>query len=81
MLKNAYLLAKIGADTAENEQHLPKFCQPTLLSPVELGGGAVAMVPVSTVGLVQGPPPATWAVYLDIQAIAAGLKLVELLYI
>ena len=31
MLKNAYFLAKIGADTAENEQHfaeiLPKFCQ------------------------------------------------------
>ena len=29
MLKNAYLLAKIGADTAENEQHfdemLPKI--------------------------------------------------------
>ena len=30
MLQNAYFLAKIGADTAENEQHLPKFCQPTL---------------------------------------------------
>ena len=27
MLQNAYFLAKIGADTAENEQHLPKFCQ------------------------------------------------------
>ena len=27
MLQNAYLLAKIGADTAENEQHLPKICQ------------------------------------------------------
>ena len=30
MLQNAYLLAKIGADTAENEQHfaenLPKIC-------------------------------------------------------
>ena len=34
MLQNAYLVAKIGAETAENEQHfaeiLPKFCQPTL---------------------------------------------------
>ena len=33
MLSNAYLnyfLAKIRFDTAENEQHLPKFCQPTL---------------------------------------------------
>ena len=31
MLQNAYFLAKIGADTAENEQHfaeiLPKICQ------------------------------------------------------
>ena len=27
MLQNAYFLAKIGADTAENEQPLPKFCQ------------------------------------------------------
>ena len=25
MLQNAYLLAKIGADTAENEQIFPKF--------------------------------------------------------
>ena len=34
MLQDAYFLAKIGADTAENEQHfaeiLPTFCQPTL---------------------------------------------------
>ena len=27
MLHNAYLLAKIGADTAENERNLPKICQ------------------------------------------------------
>ena len=27
MLQNAYLLAKIGADTAENERDLPNFCQ------------------------------------------------------
>ena len=27
MLKNAYLLAKIGADTAENEQHFAEICQ------------------------------------------------------
>ena len=25
MLKNAYLLAKIGADTAENEQHIAEI--------------------------------------------------------
>ena len=30
MLQNAYFVAKIGADTAKNEQYLPKFCQPTL---------------------------------------------------
>ena len=43
MLQNAYLLAKIGADTAENEQHFAEFCQKlatTLLStgPPGLGG-------------------------------------------
>ena len=27
MLQNAYLLAKIGADTAENEQHFAESCQ------------------------------------------------------
>ena len=27
MLQNAYLLAKIGADTAENEQHFAEICQ------------------------------------------------------
>ena len=27
MLQNAYFLAKIGADTAENKQHFAEFCQ------------------------------------------------------
>ena len=27
MLQNAYLLAKIGADTAENEQHFAEICR------------------------------------------------------
>ena len=27
MLQNAYLLAKIGADTAENERHFAEICQ------------------------------------------------------
>ena len=27
MLQNAYLLAKIGVDTAENEQHFAEICQ------------------------------------------------------
>ena len=30
MLQNAYFLAKIGADTAENGQHFAEICQPTL---------------------------------------------------
>ena len=27
MLQNAYLLAKVGADTSENEQHFAEICQ------------------------------------------------------
>ena len=27
MLKNAYLVAEIGADTAENDRNLPKICR------------------------------------------------------
>ena len=27
MLRNAYFLAKIGADTAENEQHFAEICR------------------------------------------------------
>ena len=47
MLKNAYLLAKIGADTAENERNLSKICNyyptgprapPLLLRPVDRRG-------------------------------------------
>ena len=30
MLQNVYFLAKIGADTAENEQNFAEICQPTL---------------------------------------------------
>ena len=33
MLQNAYFLAKIGADTAENEQHFAKFCRSAVVSP------------------------------------------------
>ena len=32
MLQNAYFLAKIGADTAENEQHFAEFLPKTGLS-------------------------------------------------
>ena len=48
MLQNAYFLAKIGADTAENEQHfaenLPKIGNyptgPSKAAPPRLGGTA-----------------------------------------
>ena len=35
MLQNAYFLAKISADTAENEQHFAEICQPTLRAPAD----------------------------------------------
>ena len=37
MLQNAYFLGKIGADTAENEQHFPKFCRSAAVSPTGRG--------------------------------------------
>ena len=43
MLTNAYLLAKIGADTAENEQHFAEF-----RSEIRAAGPAAP----------EGPPPA-----------------------
>ena len=58
MLQNAYLLAKIGADTAENEQHfaeiLPKTSktEPVMSSQARLrqrrGGPEGVQVPVFT---------------------------------
>ena len=58
MLKNAYLLAKIGADTAENERHfaenLPKIGSsaastqaPVVLVEAAFLHGAVAVAPVA----------------------------------
>ena len=54
MLQNAYLLAKIGADTAENEQHfaeiLPKIDNyPTCPLPYGPPGTAVSIGHVPTV--------------------------------
>ena len=46
MLQNAYFLAKIGADTAENEQHLAEICQKlvtTLRAPALPPGAPQAM--------------------------------------
>ena len=45
MLQNAYLVAKIGADTAENERNLVEICQ-KLATTLPLPGqfpGAVAL--------------------------------------
>ena len=33
MLRNAYLLAKIGADTAENERNVAEICQTLATTP------------------------------------------------
>ena len=57
MLKNASLLAKIGADTAENEQHFPEILQkvgnyPTGPPPPVPATGPVAAGPLP-------PPPGT----------------------
>ena len=54
MLQNAYLHAKIGADTAENEQHLPKFCQPTL-SDVSYLASAPEVRPPARVSVARVP--------------------------
>ena len=49
MLQNAYLLAKIGADTAENEQHFAKNLRKTDNYPTgpPLAIGGLAHLPVS----------------------------------
>ena len=43
MLKSAYLLAKIGADTAENKRHFPKKFQ--LLYPHQLAAATLSVSP------------------------------------
>ena len=43
MLQNAYFLAKIGADTAENEQHVAEICQ-KLASTLRVHGPALPAV-------------------------------------
>ena len=49
MLQNAYFLAKIGADTAENEQHfaemLPKICNRGATSSRKSGGTRLSRSP------------------------------------
>ena len=52
MLQNAYFLAKIGADTAENEQHFAKILPTDALpTPAEIqrGGAKVIETPTGAV--------------------------------
>ena len=51
MLQNDYLLAKIGADTAENEPAAARW--------PAAGGGAMAAVPDASPGFAAAPSPAT----------------------
>ena len=46
MLQNAYLVAKIGADTAENEQHLAEILPITGNYPTVRTGGLKVVLPV-----------------------------------
>ena len=50
MLKNSYLLAKIGADTAENEQHFAEIL------PLR-GCDRVHAAPAGSVGSASAPAP------------------------
>ena len=59
MLQNVYLLAKIGADTAENEQHLAEICQKLATTPraadaTGAAGGAPAGAPGAGDGARRG---------------------------
>ena len=42
MLQNAYLVAKIGADTAENERNVAEICQ-KLATTLRPGGGEAGL--------------------------------------
>ena len=54
MLQNAYFLAKIGADTAENEQHVAGILPKTGNYPT---GPTAALVQVMDQGFVIGSDP------------------------
>ena len=59
MLQNAYFLAKIGADTAENEQHFAEILPKTGNYPTgpvvgkQLRDGAGVLLPVPRLGAVR----------------------------
>ena len=42
MLQNAYFLAKIGADTAENEQHFAEILPTNAAAAIRIHGGSTA---------------------------------------
>ena len=50
MLQNAYLLAKVGADTAENEQHFAEILPTTSNYPT----GSPANTPAATAASGRG---------------------------
>ena len=56
MLKNAYLPAKVGADTAENERILPQICQKNLATTLLLGAADVPG-PAGAEGTSARPAP------------------------
>ena len=64
MLNNAYLLAKIGADTAENEphfaKHLPKNMATTLPYPPRVSRAA-PLTMYATIMEITRPPRSTRA--------------------
>ena len=66
MLQNAYFLAKIGADTAENEQHFAEICRDrdadaltdadAVAGPFESGLGGGSVLTLSGQGLFAPDP-------------------------
>ena len=64
MLQNAYLLAKIGADTAENEQHFAKNLRKTDNYPTGGGGDGPKQTylrPLETHGVLPAASSAFWS--------------------
>ena len=57
MLQNAYFLAKIGADTAENEQHFAEILRKTGNYPTGPAWSAAAATEDPHVVIMAGPRP------------------------
>ena len=75
MLQNAYFLAKIGADTAENEQHFAKILPKIGNYPTGPYGSPGRVPRLARRRAPRGPPPAHPAVRgaaRDARALALG---------